>query len=97
MAVTQTTEPWPCLCGGWAYTRDQMMYMSTLLDPDGNPDGWTCYWASLMSPYSLYCIDEDDVLLDTEAWRCMGLKTPVHDADLGLLEWLDNPTMIGPL
>lgn len=67
---------WPCLCGGWAYTRDQLIDMSY---PDPEDIRWADMWRSVLGPYDFFCVDEDDVLTEAEAWRVRGLTVPVHD------------------
>lgn len=73
---------WRCLCGGHAYTLDQLIALSD--------DEWARYWPSVMGPFDFYCSDDDEVLTDEEVWRVRGLKVPVHDEDEGLLAFPDD-------
>lgn len=70
--------PWVCLCGGQAWTRDDLIATA---DYDGEID-WVEYWASILGPFDFYCPDEDDVLTDKEALRVRGLHVRTHDDPL---------------
>jgi hypothetical protein len=67
------STPYPrCLCGGVALRpQDLALYMEDKAQAD--------YISSMVGPYGIYCPDEDDVLLEDEAWEVMGLKTKGHD------------------
>lgn len=66
-----------CICGGHALAGSELYALAGQEDPEGI--GWVNYWRSIVGPDDIYCIDEDDVLTEEEAWRVRFLKLPVHD------------------
>lgn len=69
-----------CLCGGVAYTLDDLIDMS---EPDVEHIGWSRMWRSMVGPFDLYCYEEDEVLTDMEVWGVYGLRVPCHDPEEG--------------
>lgn len=48
-----------CLCGGNAYSRDELLEMCEGQDDAGD---WKGLWRSMLAPGDYYCSEEDEVL-----------------------------------
>lgn len=62
-----------CLCGGNAYTRDELVAMKDPREPDFGDHA--AMWYSLMGPESYYCSEEDDVLTNEDVKRAKKFST----------------------
>ena len=76
MTPSETRVALRCVCGGHAYTRDELLAMG---EPDPEGLGWAEMWRSLIGPFDIYCSEDDEVLLEEEAWEVRGLRHQVHD------------------
>lgn len=85
-----------CLCGGNAYTRDELTEMKHPLEEDfGDYAGM---WYALMGPNDYYCSDEDDVLTRAEIKKAKSLRFKtqrvVKNGTVNATNWLLDTELV---